>query len=117
MTVAPVTTYERATRAYDDAHERELADAIMTAIAEASKVSDANALVLRTGEAASALVTVLAAVLALSPTAARSPTAIRKTVDELGKRLRRLLAAAENDQCVQAFARRCFRSDDVGGRA
>jgi len=54
-----VTTYARATTAYDDAHERALAEAIVRAIAEASPVS-ANLMVVRTGEAASALLTCLA---------------------------------------------------------
>jgi hypothetical protein len=108
-------TYQRATASYDEAHERELVDAIMIAIAETSRVSDANAMVIRTGEAASALVSCLAAVLALSPSAARSPTAMRKAVDELGKRLRRRVAAAQASEEVQAFGRRVFRGNDVGG--
>jgi hypothetical protein len=41
----------------------------------------------RTGEAASALLFRLAAMLAMSLALMRSPTAIRKSVDELGKRL------------------------------
>jgi len=109
-----MTTYERATRVYDDEHERELCDAIMRAIAETSRVSDANVMVIRTGEAASALVSVLAMVLAFSPAAAHSPTAIRKTVDELGKRLCRRVTAARASADVQDFIRRCFRNDAEG---
>jgi hypothetical protein len=86
------TSYGCAIEGYDDEFERALVDAIMTAITQASMVTDANACVIRTGETASALVTVLAGMLAMSPAAARSPTAIRKTIDELGKRLRRNVA-------------------------
>jgi hypothetical protein len=102
---APQTTYERATRGYDEEHERALLDAIVTAIFEALRVSDVQACVVRTGEAASALVSALALVLAVSPSAARSPTAIRKTVDDLHKRLRRRVAAAGQDAGLQDFAR------------
>src|SRR5262245_54479032 len=97
---APRTNYQRAVSAYDDEHERELLDAIVTAIAETSRVSDCNVMVLRTGEAASALISALAFILAASPSAVRSPAAIRKTMDELGEQLRRRVAAAENDQGI-----------------
>jgi hypothetical protein len=114
---APRTSYERATAGWDDAHERALCNAIMEAVARASMVTDANIAVLRTGELVSALTTVLATAIALSPSATRSPTAIRKTVDELGKRLRRRLADAEADPVLQDFIRRTFRGTDVGGNA
>jgi hypothetical protein len=111
------TPYARAVAGYDEAHERALADAIMAAIAEASHVSDCNALVLRTGECASALLTVLASILAMSPSAIRSLTAQRRTLDELGKRLRRRVAAAESNPDVQDFLRRIFRTGQAGGNA
>ena len=111
------TTYDRATSAYDKDHERTLMEAVTTAIFNASKVSDCNAVVIRTGEAASALTTVLANILALSPSACRSPTAIRKTVDDLGKRLRRRIATAEKDADLQEFIRRSFRGNDTEGNA
>jgi hypothetical protein len=112
------TTFERATRGYDEEHERALLAAIVTALFEASRVSDAQACVVRTGEAASALVSALALVLAVSPAAARSPTAIRRTVDELAKRIRSKAAAAVADSEVRAFkARGCFNGTDVGDRA
>ena len=110
------TTLERATLEYDAAHEQALMEAITAAIFEASKVSDANALIFRTGEAASALLTVLAGVLAMSPAVTRSPTAIRQTVDELGKRLRRNVSAAEQNADLADFMRGVFRGD-VGGNA
>jgi hypothetical protein len=112
------TTYERASRCYDDEHERELIDAIMTAIAETSRVSDAAAVIcVRTGEAASALLSALAFVLAASPSVTRSPTAQRRMLEELGKRLRRRVAAAEASAELQDFLRHAFRGNDVGGHA
>jgi hypothetical protein len=111
------TTYGRAAAGYDAEFERRLVDEISTAIASASMVVDANALVLRTGETASALITVLASVLAVSPAATRSPTTLRRTIDELHKRVRRRLAAAEADSAVQDFVRHCFNGTNVGGRA
>ena len=46
------TTYAKAVREYDECHERVLLDAITQALVEASRVSDCNACVIRTGEAA-----------------------------------------------------------------
>jgi hypothetical protein len=98
------TSFARANLEYDKAHECALMEAITTAMFEASKVSDCNAIVIRTGEAAEALLTVLAGTLAMSPSATRSPTAIRKTVEEIGKRLR--VAAAEQSADLTEFVRR-----------
>jgi hypothetical protein len=110
-------TYERAVLEYDKEHERALLEAITEAIIDASLVTDANAIVIRTGEAAEALLTTLASILAMSPSAARSPTAIRKTADELGKQIRRKVAAAEANEALQDFIRRSFRGNDTGGNA
>ena len=110
-------TYDRATSAYDKDHERALMEAITRAIFESSTVSDTNATVIRTGEAAEALLTVLAGILAMSPAATRSPTAIRRTIDDLGKRLRRQIAAAEASEDLQEFISRTFRGNDVEGTA
>ena len=109
------TTYDRATSAYDKDHERALMEAITRTIFETS--SDADAIVIRTAECAQALVIVLAGVLAMSPAATRSPTAIRRTIDDLGKRLRRQIAAAEASEDLQEFIRRTFRGNDVEGTA
>src|SRR5262245_5793040 len=99
------TTYALATAGYDAEHERQLTAAIMKAIADTSTLTDcSDVMALRTAEASNALLTVLATVLALSPVATRSPSAIRRTVDELGKRLRRRVA----DPDLQTFARSCF---------
>lgn len=113
----PRTDYATATRGYDAAFEHALAAAITTAIAEASRVTDAPVMALRTGETVAALTTTLAGMLALTP-AARSPTALRHAVDEIAKRLRRLAAAAAADPSVREFkARGCFDGTDVGGRS
>jgi hypothetical protein len=111
------TTYARAALEYDREHEQALLEAITKAIFEASMVSDCNAVVIRTGEAAEALLTVLAGTLAMSPSVTRSPTAIRKTIDELGKRLRRKVAAAEQCADLQDFVRRMFRGGGTEGSA
>ena len=114
---AAARTYARAMREYDEPFEHELVQRIMQAIAQAM-VTGANAIVLRsTGATASALLTVLAATLAISSTAVRSPAALRKTIDELGKRLRRRVAAAQADPDVEEFARRCFYGPEVEGYA
>lgn len=86
------------------------------AIARASLVTDANAMVLRTGESIGALVRVPASMIALSPDAARSPTTVRKFVDQVSKRLRVLATQAATDSDVQDFRRR-FNTDGVGGHA
>ena len=111
------TTFARATLEYDEEHERALLEAITEAIFETSRVSDCNAVVIRTGEAAQALLTALACVLAMSPSVTRSPAAIRKTVDDLGKRLRRRVASAEQSPDLKDFVRRSFWNTDEGGNA
>jgi len=117
MSIRHSATFARATLEYDAEHERALLEAITEAIFEASRVSDCNAVVIRTGEAAQALLTALACVLAMSPSATRSPAAIRKTVDELGKRLRRKLSAAEQNSDLKDFVRRSFWNTDTDGSA
>ena len=111
------TSYEKAILEYDAEHETVLMEAITTAIFDASKVSDCNAIIVRTGEAANALMTVLAGVLAMSPSVTRSPTAIRQTTEEIGKRLRRKVSAAEQNEDVQDFVRRVFRGGGTVGSA
>ena len=111
------TTFAKATLEFDAEHERALLEAITEAIFEASRVSDCNAVVIRTGEAAQALLTALACALAMSPSATRSPAAIRKTVDEFGKQLRRRVASAEQNPGLKDFVRRSFWNTDEGGNA
>jgi hypothetical protein len=111
------TTFDRAAAGYDADHERALMAAILRAIADASKVTDTDAVVLRTGEAASALLTCLAGVLAMSPSMTRSPSALRRMLDELGKRLRSRLAEAERNPEMQDFIRRVFHGTGTDGTA
>jgi hypothetical protein len=111
------TSYKRACDSYDEQFERALTETIIGAIADASRVNDVNAIVFRTAETTSALVTVLAGMLAMSPATCRSPTAIRKTMDGLHKRLRQRIALMQSDPEFQEFLRRCFHGNDVGGRA
>jgi len=85
-------------------------------IAEASMVTDAPIMAIRTGETDAALVTSLASVLALTPDA-RSPTALRHAVDPIAKSLRRKATAAANDSSVQRFRTQCFDGTKVGGHA
>jgi hypothetical protein len=103
--------------AYDPAFERKLADAITRTIAAESKV--ANVMVIRTGETAAALVTVLASMMALSPAVTRSRAAIRKTAESFRKKLVANVRAAEQSPDFYEFRRRCFANDDRerGGRA
>jgi len=110
------TTYARAAAAYDRAFEEFLASEIFNAIVEASRCTDTNAIALRTGEMAAALLKMLALTLALSP-CARSPTALRTEVDELAKRLGCLTREAIDNQDFQAVGKRIFHGDDVGGHA
>jgi hypothetical protein len=108
---------ERAMAAYNERFERELADAIIRTIADASMVD--GVMVIRTGEAAAALTTVLASILALSPAAVRSPTAIREAAEGFRRKLQARVRAAEQDPQFADFKSRCFRDDDRerGGRA
>jgi hypothetical protein len=109
-----MTTFQRANSHYDDQHEAELVDAVMRAIFATSKVSDVDAVVLRTGEAANALVTALSTVLALSPGVMRSPTAIRVAAEQVRKRLMRRVAEAANSDEVRNFKRHCFGGEGEG---
>jgi hypothetical protein len=112
------TDFERAVAGYDEAFERELANMIVDAIGQASLIAEPRTMLIRTNETANALASVLALVLAMSPAACRSPTAIRKITDALGKKLRRRVAAAEADRDLQEMLKgRFFHGTDVGGRA
>ena len=73
------TTFERATFEYDHEFEAALTEAIATTIFETSRVTDVNAVVVRTGETARALTRTLTMVLALSP------SVTRQTIDEISE--------------------------------
>lgn len=107
----------RALAGYDERFEARLVDVITSAIADASMID--GVMVIRTGEAASALTSVLATVLALSPPATRSRAAIRKTADGFRHKLQARVRQAERDPLFADFKNRCFRDDDHerGGRS
>jgi hypothetical protein len=113
------SSYERAVDSYDAKHERAIAAAVTEAIFDASKVTGTltPCAVIRTGEIAQALLSILAVVLAASPSATRTRPARRRLLAELGKRLERRIRDAENSPDLQDLLRGVFRSYDVGGRA
>jgi anaerobic glycerol-3-phosphate dehydrogenase len=110
---------DRAHAGYDPTHREALTEAILRAIADASIINEPRVLCLRTGELTDALVDVLAAAIAMSPEAIRSPAAIRKLTDELRRRSIKKVAEAGSNPDFQDFERRIFRNDDEkrGGRA
>ena len=92
-------------------------EAITRAIFEIVHGSDANAIVIRTGEAAEALLTCWpASSRCRRQRHARRPQSA-STIDDLGKRLRRQIAAAEASEDLQEFISRTFRGNDVEGTA
>jgi hypothetical protein len=111
------TTFARATREYDSEFERAITTAISTAIAQVSRVTDCNAMVLRTGEIIAALTTVLASTIALSPAITRSPTHVREFLAENAKRLQRKTMQAVDDPNTKRFRESWFNGNDVAGRA
>jgi hypothetical protein len=111
------TSYERAIRGFDPEFERAVVDAVTAAIAQVSRCTDADVLALRIGEVTAALVTVLASTIALSPAVTRSPTQLRKFLDETTKRLRRKAMQAAADPDPKQFRERAFNGTDVGGSA
>jgi hypothetical protein len=112
-----MTTLARAQLGYDEDFERRLTEAILAAVVETSMIDDC--LVIRTGESAAALVTVLASTMALSPSTARSPKAIKQIAECFRKKLMANVRAAEQSPDFYAFKQRTFRNDDRerGGRA
>ena len=90
------TTYAKAVAAYDVEFERLLADAIIETIATKSLVTDANVMVLRTGETATALVIALETIMALSPLM-DTPSELRKFAEHTAKRLRKNISKLRAD--------------------
>jgi hypothetical protein len=113
MNEIPRTTYERAVAGYDDAFRKRLADAILTAIAKASVLSDANVMCLRTAESRDALVDVLISILGLTPHY-DTPSHLREFVEHLAKKVRREVARLRAEPCPEAERMFGFRD---GGRA
>jgi hypothetical protein len=111
-----MTSYERATRDYDNEHERQLTEQILHAVIAASRVDDADAIIIRTSEIIEALLKTLALTLALSPHA-KSPTKLRTASDTIAKRLRILTEHALHDPDFQQSHKGFFDGNDVGGTA
>jgi hypothetical protein len=99
---------------YDHEDEHALVNAISDAIGRASLIDDdgRTVMAIRTAEIAGALLTVLASTLAMSPSATRSPSAIRELTAKLRKRLIKHVADARRDPEIRDFVERCFRDDD-----
>jgi hypothetical protein len=114
-----MNAFERAQMGYDEAHEQALLDAIIEVIADTSFIGEPPVLCLRTGEIAIALTRALALILAISPSAARSPDAIGKLTEEMRRRLVKGAAIAARDPALNDFVARAFRDDDRerGGNA
>ena len=102
---------------FDEAFERKLAEALITAIADCSLVD--GIMVIRTGEAAAGLTAVLAAILALSPASICLRATIRQTSEAFRKKLAANVRAAECSSEFYEFKRRAFHAGDGerGGRA
>jgi hypothetical protein len=109
----PRTTYERAAAGYDPAFRKTLADAILVAIGEASVVTDANLMVLRTGETRDALVDVLITIMGMTPFY-DVPSHLREFAEHLAKKIRRDVARLRAEPCSEAERMFGFRD---GGRA
>jgi hypothetical protein len=111
-----MSKFTRATTAYDPEHEQALANEILTTIIEHSMID--GVMVIRTGEIAAALTSVLAMTLALSPSAVRSPAAIREISERIRKKLEQRVRQAERDPNLFEFKIRTFNDTDRdrGGR-
>jgi hypothetical protein len=106
----------------DQGFETPVVDEITAAIAAASMMTDGDGhrtLVLRLGEIAGALTTILAGTLALSPRYARSPKAIRETAEQFRKKLIGQVRVAENNNDFYQFRERAFHDGarERGGNA
>jgi hypothetical protein len=101
---SPRTTYERATREYDEKFKRDLIEEIVSAIFKASMVTDANVMALRVGETTEALLSCLIATAALS-THFDTPSHLRKFAEHVEKRIRREVSKARAEGYGEKF---CF---------
>jgi hypothetical protein len=114
----------RALSGYDAEFEQRLVDALVTAIADASTMTDGDGhpvIALRLGETANALTTVLASTLALSPSSVRSSRAIKQLTAAFRCKLQTRIRQAEADPLFADFKKRTFGTDaadrERGGNA
>ena len=96
------TTYDRATREYDEEFKRGLIAEIITAIAKTSMVTAANVMALRVGETVEALTTVMISFLAMSPTF-DTPSHLREFAENTAKRIRHEVARARAEGYCEDF--------------
>jgi hypothetical protein len=98
------TTYERASRSYDQDFTRALVSAIVRAVCEASIVTDPDVriMALRTGETCEALLTCLISFAAMSPHF-DVPSHVREHAEMLAKRFRRDVARARAEGYCEEF--------------
>jgi hypothetical protein len=87
------TTYERASAGYDQEFRQHLAAEIISAIARASRVADANACVIRTTETLDALADILITTLAMCPDM-DVPSRLQQAAENLSKRVSREIGRA-----------------------
>jgi hypothetical protein len=101
MTVLPRTTYAYATASYDDDFRGRLIEGIITAIATALLVTDANEMA-KTGEMIQPLTSCLIATASLTPHF-DTPSHLREFAEELAKRVRREVAKAQAEGFCNDF--------------
>jgi hypothetical protein len=101
----PRTSYERATREYDEDFRQHLVGEIITAIVQASICSDDTTpriMALRTGETCEALISCLISFAAMSPHF-DTPSHLREFAETLAKRFRREVARARAEGYCEDF--------------
>jgi hypothetical protein len=104
MTAGFRTTYERATREYDEEFKRALIGEIVNAIAKASMVTDPElrVLAIRVGETLEALISVMISFAAMSPHF-DTPSHLREFAENTAKRIRREVGRARAEGFGQEF--------------
>ena len=98
------TTYARAAAGYDQEFCQHLAAEIISAIARASMVADANVCVIRTTETLDALADILITTLAMCPDM-DVPSRLRQAAENLSKRVRREVTRARAEGVTDTFHR------------
>ena len=100
----PRTTYERATREYDEAFKQNLIIEIVNAIARASMVTDPELriMAIRTGETCEALLSCLISFAAMSP-CFDTPSHLREFAENAARRIRRDVARARSEGIGEKF--------------
>ena len=101
----PRTTWARGRAGYDDDFRRHLVAEVVTAIANASLVTDANVMALRVGETVEALTTVMISFAAMSPHF-DTPSHLREFAETTAKRIRREVARARAESVFDHFGAR-----------